>query len=84
MKKILMCALKALLATLLTLLALFIIIKIGIWFFSLDPVIGIIIFFAIITFITFFQTFYGNISYGRYSRYIEYSNEEEYMTNDSK
>lgn len=72
MKKILICTLKALLATLLTLLALFIIIKIGIWFFSLDPVIGIIIFFAIVTFITFFQTFYGNISYGRYSRYIKY------------
>lgn len=60
MKKILICILKALIATLLTLLILFIIIKIGLWIFKLNPVIGILILFVIIVFMSFFDFFYND------------------------
>lgn len=60
MKKILICILKALIATLLILLILFIIIKIGLWIFKLNPVIGILILFVIIVFMSFFDFFYND------------------------
>ena len=72
MKKILTCSLKAFIATLLTLLGLFIVIKFGIWFFSLNPVFGIIILFSIIIFIAFFQMFYGNLNCGIFEIYKKY------------
>lgn len=72
MKKIITCALKAFIATLITILGLFIVIKVGLWFFSLDPVIGIFALFCIITFITFFQLFYGTLDYGIMEKYRKY------------
>ena len=76
MKKIITCASLALILTALTLLVLFCFIKIGLWFFSLDPAIGItilfLIMFTVITFITFFQAFYGNLNYGIFEKYRKY------------
>ena len=72
MKKIISCALKAFIATILTLFIFYLLIKVGIWSFSLNPVIGIIILFAIVTFITSFLVFYGTLDYGIMEKYRKY------------
>ena len=72
MKKIIICAIKSLLATILTMLSITAFITFGIWLFSLGLIYVFLVSFGVITFITFFQAFYGTLDYGIMEKYRKY------------
>lgn len=72
MKKIIICAIKSLLATILTMVSAIAFISFGVWIFSLGLLYVFLVSFGVVTFITFFQTFYGTLDYGIFEKYRKY------------